>query len=384
MIYLDHNATTPLDPRVLDAMEPYLKQYFGNPSSLYRPGREAKTAVENARGRIAECLGCNPKEIVFTSGGTEADNLAVRGIARSRKSSGNHIVTSAIEHHAVLHTCKALEADGYRVTYLSASDNGQVDPDEVAQSLTPETILVSIMLANNETGVINPIEAVARIAAERGVLSHTDAVQALGKIPIQIQALGVDLIAFAGHKIYGPKGTGFLYVKRGTPLAPVITGGSHEYGLRAGTENVAGIAGLAEAVVLACTTLEAQAGRLEALRARLETRLCEQIAGVRVNGGLSARVPNTSNLSFHGVDGESIVIALDMEEICISTGSACSTGDPEPSHVLTAMGLSAREAQGSIRISLGKDTSEADIDLTVHALVRVVERLRAVSSVDSS
>ena len=382
MIYLDYNATTPLHPRVLDAMQPYLTEHYGNPSSLYRPGREAKTAVENARRRIADCLGCGPSEIVFTAGGTEADNLAVRGIARSRKNSGKHIVTSAIEHHAVLHTCKALEEDGYQVTYLPVGEDGQVDPDEVAESLTPETILISIMLANNETGVINPIEHVARIATKRSVLFHTDAVQALGKIPIQIQDLGVDLAAFAGHKIYGPKGSGFLYVKRGTPLAPVITGGSHEHGLRAGTENVAGIVGLAEAVLLASNTLETEAKRLDTLRSRLEATVSERLAGVRINGGPVPRVPNTSNLSFRGIDGESIVVALDMEGICISTGSACSTGDPEPSHVLTAMGRSAREAQGSIRLSLGKGTTEEDIDLTVRTLVGIIERLRTISSID--
>lgn len=384
MIYLDHNATTPLHPRVLDAMEPYLKEYHGNPSSLYRPGREAKTAVENARSRIAHCLGCSPSEIVFTAGGTEADNLAIRGIAHARKSPGNHIVTSSVEHHAVLHTCKALEEDGYRVTYLPVRKDGRVDPDEVARNLTPETTLVSIMLANNETGAINPVEDIAKIAAERGVLFHTDAVQALGKIPIQIQTLGADVAAFAGHKIYGPKGSGFLYVKQGTPIAPAITGGSHEYGLRAGTENVAGIVGLAEAVVLASSTLESEAKRLEALRHRLETGISERLSGVRVNSSSAPRVPNTSNFSFQGVDGESIVLALDLEGICVSTGSACSTGDPEPSHVLLAMGLSAREAQGSIRISLGKDTTEAEIDSTVDSLVGAVERLRAISSIASN
>ena len=383
MIYLDHNATTPLHSRVFDAMEPYLKDRFGNPSSLYRPGREAKTAVENARSRIAECLGCHPNEIVFTAGGTEADNLALRGIARSRKNSGNHIVTSSIEHHAVLHTCKMLEEDGYRVTYLPVTENGLIDPDEVARSLTPETILISIMLANNETGVINPVEKIAKLAAERGVLFHTDAVQALGKVPLPVQTLGVDSAAFAGHKIYGPKGSGFLYIKQGTAISPAITGGSHEFGLRAGTENVAGIVGLAEAVMLASSTLETESKRLETLRHRLEVGVSERLSGVTVNGSAAPRVPNTSNLSFQGVDGESILIALDLEGICVSTGSACSTGDPEPSHVLTAMGRSAREAQGAIRFSLGKDTTDQDIDVTVDTLVRTVGRLRAVSSVDS-
>jgi cysteine desulfurase len=381
-IYLDHNATTPLHPGVFAAMEPYLTRHWGNPSSLYRPGREAKAAVEGARRRISDCLGCESDEIVFTAGGTEADNLALRGTTRAQRDKGRHIVTSAIEHHAVLHTCRALEEDGLRVTYLPVSDDGRVDPGVLADSLLDDTILVSIMLANNETGAINPMEDIAKIATQRGVLLHTDAVQTLGKIPTDVRRLGVDLAAFAGHKIYGPKGTGFLYVKRGTPLVPCITGGSHERGLRAGTENVAGIVGLAEAVTLACNALEAEAVRLEILRDRLETRVCEQLSGVKVNGRTAARVPNTSNLSFPGVDGESIVVAMDLEGICVSTGSACSTGDPEPSHVLMAMGLSAAQAQGSIRVSLGKDTTEEDVDYTVRAMVAEVERLRAVSSVD--
>ena len=381
-IYLDHNATTPLHPRVLEAMQPYLTRHWGNPSSLYRPGREAKAAIESARRRIADCLGCEPGEIVFTAGGTEADNLAVRGTVRARRDRGDHVVTSAIEHHAVLHTCKALQADGVRVTYLPACEDGRVDVDALASSVGPRTVLVSVMLANNETGVINPIAEIGRIAAERGCCLHTDAVQALGKIPIDLRTLGADMAAFAGHKIYGPKGIGLLYVKRAVPLVPILTGGSHEHGLRAGTENVAGIVGLAEAVVLACETLEAEAGRLSVLRDRLETRICRQLDGVRVNGGRSPRVPNTSNLSFDRVDGESIVVAMDLEGICISTGSACSTGDPEPSHVLIAMGCSPAEAQGSVRISLGKDTTQDEIDLVVQALVDTVQRLREISSID--
>jgi len=380
-VYLDHNATTSLHPRVFEAMEPYLKQHWGNPSSLYRPGRAAKAAVENARHQIAGCLGCEPNEIVFTAGGTEADNLALRGAVRANRIAGNHVVTSSIEHHAVLHTCKAMEENGCQVTYLPVSEAGQVDPDDVTQSLTDKTVLISIMLANNETGVINPVQKVAIAAAERGVLLHVDAVQALGKIPIDLRGLGADLVAFAGHKIYGPKGVGFLYVKHGTPLAPIITGGRHEKGLRGGTENVSGIVGLAKAVVLASDTLDSETTRLEALRNRLETGVCERISRVKINGISVPRVPNTSNFSFHGVDGESVVLALDLQGICISTGSACSTGDPEPSHVLIAMGLTAREAQGSIRVSLGKATTEEDVDLVLQALVEEVGRLREISSV---
>jgi len=382
MIYLDHNATTPLHPGVFEAMLPYLKEHQGNPSSLYRPGRTAKAAIENARGRIADRLGCSPREIVFTSGGTEADNLALRGAARALKDRGTHIVTSGVEHHAVLHTCRALADDGFQVTYLPVGENGQVDPDDVARSFTPRTILASIMLANNETGVINPVEEIAEVAAKRGVLFHTDAVQALGKIPLHVATLGADLATFSGHKIYGPKGSGFLYLKHGTPLAPVTTGGRHEFGLRAGTENVAAIVGLAEAVVLVCDAVENEANRLEKLRSRLEDGIVQRLSSVRLNGSAARRVPNTSNFSFRGVDGESIVIALDIEGICVSTGSACSTGDPEPSHVLLAMGLSGRDAQGAIRVSLGKDTTETDIDVTVEKIAQVVGRLRAVSSVE--
>ena len=381
MIYLDHNATTPLHPRVFDSMEPYLNEYWGNPSSPYRQGREARAATEEARCRIADCIGCRPNEIVFTAGGTESDNLAIRGVTRALRSSGNHIVTSSVEHHAVLYTCRALEDDGFRVTYLPVNQDGFVDPDQVAKSLTHQTILVSIMLANNETGVINPVGEIAQIARQRKVLIHADAVQGLGKIPVQVSDLGADLVSFSGHKIYGPKGSGFLYVKKGTSLSPVTTGGSHEYGLRAGTENVAGIVGLAEAVVLAWETTASEAERLETLRHRLEETVCESISEARVNGNSAPRVPNTSNLSFQSVDGESVALALDLEGICVSTGSACSTGDPEPSHVLTAMGLSPREAQSSIRVSLGKETTAEHIDFTVRTLVGIVERLRAISSV---
>jgi len=380
LIYFDHNATTPLAPEVLEAMAPYLSGCWGNPSSPYRFGNEARTAVEGARGRIAGCLGCKPSEVVFTASGTESDNLAVRGVARASRLRGNHIVTTAIEHHAVLNTCKALETDGYRVTYLPVNPAGVVEIDALAGSLTPETVLVTVMHANNETGVIQPVEEIARIVRKRGIVFHVDAVQTAGKLSSRLAELGADLVSFSGHKLYGPKGTAALYVREGTALCPIITGGAHEMGLRAGTENVTGIVGLSAALELAAASSQKGGRRLQGLRDRLEAMVRERIPKVRFNGTSVARVPNTSSLSFDAVDGESIVLALDLAGICVSTGSACSTGEPEPSHVLLAMGLTAREAQGTIRISLGRDTRNEDVDGTVEALTEVIERLRSISS----
>jgi cysteine desulfurase len=381
VIYLDHNATTPLDPRVLEAMLPYMKEDWGNPSSPYRFASRARMAVEKARQRIAEYAGCKPAEIVFTSSGTESDNLALRGAAHALRSRGNHIITTAIEHHAVLNTCKALEKEGFRVTYLPVSSRGAISIKEVEDSLIPGTILVTVMHANNETGVLQPIDEIAALTKKRGILFHTDAVQTAGKIPHPLCKPGADLISFSGHKLYGPKGTAALYLREKSPLAPIITGGSQESGFRAGTENVAGIVGLAHAFSLAVESAENESKRLQQLRDHLEVRIREAITGARINGAGAIRIANTTNISFDSVDGESIVLGLDLEGICISTGSACSTGEPEPSHVLTAMGLSPKEAQGSIRISLGKDTKEKDIDTTIDALAMTVTRLRSISSV---
>jgi len=380
MIYLDHNSTTPLHPAVYEAMAPYLREGWGNPSSPYRFGQEARAALERARDRLAECVGCTPAELVFCSSGTESDNLALRGVAQARRSSGNHIVTSAIEHHAVLNTCRALEEQGFRVTYLPVSQAGVVEIEALAASLGAETILVTVMHANNETGVVQPVEEIAEITRKRGIVFHTDAVQSAGKLPHRLGELGADLVTFSAHKLYGPKGSAALYVRGGTPLAPVTTGGAHEHGLRAGTENVAAVVGLAEAMRLAVESSEAEGRRLRALRDLLEARVRSAIRNVRVNGAGAPRVPNTSNMSFRGIDGESIVLGLDVRGICASTGSACATGDPEPSHVLRAMGLSAREAQGSVRLSLGRETREEDIAVTVQALVDTVEQLRRISS----
>lgn len=380
MIYLDHNATTSLEPRVLEAMLPFLRTEWGNPSSPYRFGQAARAAVDRARRRVAECLGCRPAEVLFTGGGTEADNLALRGVTRALRERGRHVVTTAIEHPAVLRTCAALEADGWRVTRVPVDARGVVDVADVERALDPETVLLSVMHANNETGVLQPVAELAELARARGVPFHADAVQTAGKLPGRLAQLGPDLLALSAHKFHGPKGVGALFVRAGTSLAPVLTGGEHEHGLRAGTENVAGVVGLEEALVLACGSAAEEAVRLGDLRDRLERALLAAVPGARVNGAGAPRVPNTANLVFPGVDGESVVVALDLRGICVSTGSACSTGDPEPSHVLLAMGLAPREAQGAVRFSLGSATRGEDIDAVVRVVVEVVQQLRAISS----
>jgi cysteine desulfurase len=384
VIYLDHNATTPLHPRAFEAMVPFLRDRWGNPSSAYRFGAEARRAVEEARGRVADLFGCAPGEIVFCSGGTEADNLALRGVVRALRSKGRHVVTSPIEHHAVLNTCRDLEGEGCRITFLPVTAEGVVDVAALAGSLRDDTVLVSVMHANNETGVVQPVEEIAAIASERGVVFHSDAVQSAGKLSRRMARLGADLVTVSAHKLYGPRGAAALYVRAGTPLAPVSTGGPHEHGLRAGTENVAAIVAFAEAAALAFEAAEAEGMRLRALRDRLERLVLSSVPDVRVNGAGAPRVPNTSSLSFQDVDGESIVLGLDVAGICASTGSACSTGDPEPSHVLRAMGRSPREAQGSIRLSLGRETRPEDIDTTAEVLAATVARLRRVSSTRGS
>ncbi len=383
MIYLDYNATTPLDSRVFEAMVPYMNKHWGNPSSPYSFGNQARIAVEKARERVARHLGCKASEVVFTSCGTESDNLAVRGVAKALLSRGRHIVTTAIEHHAVLNTCKALAAEGFRITYLPVCSDGAVRIEDVEKSLCPETILVTVMHANNETGVLQPVREIAALAKKRGIVFHTDAVQTAGKIPIRLCDLGADLISVSAHKFYGPKGTAALYVREGTPLDPLLTGGPHERSLRAGTENVAGIVGLSYALALASESSENEYKRLQKLRDRFEVQISATAPRVKINGASAPRAPNTSSMSFESVDGESIVLGLDLRSIYVSTGSACSTGDPEPSHVLLAMGLSPKEAQGSIRISLGKDTREEDIDAAVGVLADAVKRLRGISSIEA-
>jgi cysteine desulfurase len=383
VIYLDYNATTPLDSRVFESMVPYLNKHWGNPSSPYSFGNQARLAVEKARARVAEHLGCKPAEVIFTSCGTESDNLAARGVVHALHRRGNHIVTTSIEHHAVLNTCKALEIEGCRITCLPVGSDGAVRIEDVEKSLCSETVLITVMHANNETGVIQPVEEIAILAKKRGIVFHTDAVQTAGKIPLRLCKLGADLISISGHKFYGPKGMAALYIREGTPLSPLLTGGPHEHSRRAGTENVAGIVGLSRALALATESSESEYKRLQKLRDRFEAQIRSAVPRMKINGALAPRVPNTSSMSFESVDGESIVLGLDLRGIYVSTGSACSTGDPEPSHVLLAMGLSPNEAQGSIRISLGKDTREEDIDTVVGVLTDTVERLRGISSIEN-
>lgn len=380
MIYLDHNATTALDPAVLEEMLPYFNEKFGNASSYYRLGREAKEILEQSRRTVAALIGAQPGEVIFTSGGTESDNLAIRGIARALREKGNHIITSSIEHHAVLRTCEDLQTDGFSVTYLPVDGSGTIDPDDVKRLIGKKTILISLMYVNNETGVIQPIEEVGKIAREAGIIFHTDAVQAAGKLPLDVKLLNVDLLSMTAHKIHGPKGIGALYVRRGTQLRPVMTGGHHEHNLRAGTENLPAIAGFAKALSLASEQREADMRSIACLRERLESQVLAQIPDIQINGAGAPRVANTSNISFYSIDGESILLHLDLRGICASTGSACTTGSPEPSHVLRAMGVPASIAQGSIRFSLGRDNTEHDINTVVEALVEITAHLRAITS----
>ncbi len=377
---LDQNATTPLDPRVLEAMLPHLRGHYGNPSSACRLGQRARAAVEDARARIGSCLGVAADEIVLTAGGTEADNLALRGVARARREASNHLITSAIEHHAVLATCQDLAALGSRLTIVPPDPDGVVALDALERALAEGAALVSVMTANNETGVVQPIGAIAEMARRRGVPVHTDAVQALGKIPFRPASLGVDLASFSAHKIGGPKGVGALYLKQGTEVAATLTGGHQERGRRAGTENVPGIVGFAVAVELATYQLQERMEQQARLRRTLEEGILACLPGVTVNGAGAPRVANTSSVSFRGVDGESVVLQLDLQGVCVSTGSACTTGEEAPSHVLLAMGVDPILAKGTIRFSLGKGTTETEIDFTVAQVVATIRRLRAVSS----
>lgn len=378
-IYMDYAATTPTDPEVVRAMLPYLTQVFGNPSSVHTEGQEARRAVEEARSTVARCLGAHPEEIVFTGGGTESDNFALKGVADAKKDKGNHIITSKIEHHAVLEPCRFLEGKGLRVTYLDVDDRGYVDSEAVRRAITDETILISIMHANNEIGTIQPIAAIGEIARERGIAFHTDAVQTTGHLEVKVDELGVDLLSLSAHKFYGPKGVGALYIRKGTEITPLLHGGEQERRRRASTLNVPGIVALGRALALAEEHREAESSRLAALRDRLIAGITGGIDETFLNGDATSRLPNNVNVSIAGVEGESLVLSLDMAGIACSTGSACTAQALEPSHVLTGIGLSNELAHGTLRFTVGKYTTDADVDQVLAVLPGIVARLRDAS-----
>jgi len=378
-VYLDYAATTPTHPEVVKAMLPHFTESFGNPSSIYSYGQEAKGAIEEARERVAALIGAREDEIVFTSGGTESDNFAIKGAAFAQKDKRNHIITSTIEHHAILETCHFLERRGYKVTYLPVDEYGLVDPEELRNAITDQTALVSVMHANNEIGTIQPIEKLAKIVREAGVYFHTDAVQAVGHIPVNVDELGVDMLSMSGHKLYGPKGIGALYIRKGTRLVPFMHGGGQERSRRGGTENVPAIAGFGKATELAQQAISEEGPRLTVLRDCLIKRILEQIKDTRLNGHPEKRLPNNVNVSISYVEGESMLLNLDLESICASTGSACSSSSLEASHVLLALGLTHEHAHSSLRFTMGKWTTEQDIDHVMKTLPQIVAKLRAMS-----
>jgi len=378
-IYLDYAATTPTHPEVVKAMLPYFTDAFGNPSSIYSYGQEAKGAMEEARDNVAALIGAQSEEVIFTSGGTEADNFALKGVVFSNESKGNHIITSSIEHHAVLETCKFLERRGFSITYLPVDAYGTVDPDDVKRAITDKTTLISVMHANNEMGTIEPIAEIGKVAKEAGIYFHTDAVQAVGHIPVDVNEIKADLLSMSAHKLYGPKGVGALYIRKGTKLISFMHGGEQESGRRASTENVSGIVGFGKAAELARQEMNREAERLTYLRDRLIKGLLERIDHIHLNGHPTMRLPNNVNLSVDYVEGESILLNLDLEGICASTGSACSSSNLEPSHVLLAMRLSHEQAHGSLRLTLGKWTTEEEIERVLDILPGIVAKLRAMS-----
>ena len=379
-IYLDHNATTPLLPEVIDRMTGTLREEFGNPSSVHHFGQQAKAAIDEARTEVATLLSADPSEVLFTSGGTESDNIAIRGAAEALEATGRrHLIASSIDHEAVLNTLKALAKRGWRTTLLPVDQTGIVAPDALRAALADDTALVSVMHANNEIGTIQPIAELARIAHDRGALFHTDAVQSAAKLPVSVRSLGVDMLSISAHKFYGPKGVGALWIRRGLRVLPLLTGGRQERSRRAGTENVAGIVGMGVAARIARGKMADEGTRLSALRDRLEAEILAAVPGTAVNGAREPRVPNTTNVSFDRVEAESLLIALDLEGIAVSTGSACSSGTLEPSHVLKAMGFNAHRAQNSIRFSLGASSTDAEIDRVIGVLPKMVEKLRSLT-----
>ncbi len=375
-VYLDNNATTPLLPEVFEAMRPFYLDEFGNASSIHHYGQHARAAVEKARASVAALLNARPAEIVFTSGGTEADNLGVFGLVRA----GDHVISSTIEHHAVLNSCKRLEQLGCEVTYVRVNGAGEIDPDDVRKALQPNTRLISIMMANNETGVLQPVEEIGKVAQEADVFFHTDAVQAAGKTPIDVAKIGCDALSISGHKLHAPQGTGALFLKKGTLIQPLLYGGSHERQRRAGTENLPGIVGLGKAAEIARHWLaNNDSAEMTAMRDHLQETVLEAVEAAGVNGSGAPRVPNTTNLWFDFIEGEALVIALDLKGLAVSSGAACSSGAIEPSHVLLAMGLSQQRARASIRLSLGKQTTQGDVDFAVSVIPETVGRLREIS-----
>ena len=376
-VYLDHNATTPVLPDVLEAMLPFQREAFGNPSSVHRFGRRARVAVDDARDAVADVLRAPASSVIFSSGGTEANNTIIKGVAQARRERGRHLVTSQIEHPAVLDACEALERQGYEVTYVPVDERGVVDPQAVRESLTDQTILVSVMLANNEIGALQPIADIAAVARERGVLMHTDAVQAFGKLPLSVDDLGVDFLSFSGHKVYAPKGIGGWYERSAATLQPLLHGGHQERGRRSGTENVPGIAALGKACVIACGDVAAEGERQRQLQQRLEHGIRERIGNVRIQGEEAPRLPGTTNASFGGTEGEALMMSLDLQGVAISTGSACSSGSLEPSHVLRAMRVPPPYLHGALRFSMGRSTTADDIDYVLDILPDIVSQARS-------
>ena len=378
-IYLDNAATTAVRQEVLDAMLPYFTQSYGNPSGIYKLARENKKAIEAARARVATAIGADAREVYFTGSGTEADNWALKAVAEAYGHKGRHIITTAIEHHAVLHTCNYLEKNGFRITYLPVDVYGMISLDDLEKAIAPDTILISVMFANNEIGTIQPIAEIGKIAKAHGVLFHTDAVQAVGHTPINVKAMDIDMLSLSAHKLYGPKGVGALYVRKGITLKPFLHGGAQEYNRRAGTENVPGIVGLGKAIALCIEEMEAEIARLTALRNRLIQGILQSIPHARLNGHPEQRLPGNANISFEFIEGESILLMLDMKGIYASSGSACTSGSLDPSHVLLSIGLPHEKAHGSLRMTLGHSNTEADINAVLAALPPIIQRLRDMS-----
>lgn len=379
VIYLDHAATTPVKPDVLEEMMPYFRNKFGNASSIYSIGRESKKAVEEAREKVAKSLGALSREVFFTGSGSEADNWAIKGVAYSNREKGNHIITTAIEHHAVLHTCQYLESDGFEVTYLPVDANGLISPEQVRDAIKPNTILISIMFANNEIGTVQPIAEIGKIAKENNIYFHTDAVQAIGNIPINVNDMNIDLLSLSSHKFYGPKGVGALYIRKGVKITTFLHGGAQERGRRASTENVAGIVGLGKAIELATQNIEQYNNKLLALRDRTIDEISKKIPFVKLNGDRYKRLSGNVNFSFEFIEGESLLLMLDMKGIAASSGSACTSGSLDPSHVLLAIGLPHEIAHGSLRVTFGDDNTQEDVDYLLEVLPLIVERLREMS-----